>query len=498
MVKNKKKILFYILFAIAPLFISSFFLMLESHSHNLFTVMPSFSDEDFYFNQIKSILKYGHPLGYYGFDGSHAIIGNFGAHGWFILLPYVIFCKLFGLQFNSMAIMNNMLLCIAIIVYEVLFKPSLKRLILFVMLISSPMIVIYTNTLMVETESYFFAIISALLMVKIVQNSDNKKIQIILTITVIWAMLSKVTWIVLLFPTALIIMKPVRKFHKPVKCILAGGITLLIAGISYWFYHIFTAPYFSGIEVLEASIDMVKTGISYSKVRAVLEIIYDNMVVTFGHYDVKYINISRYYIIIVAILTLAYWVFNKGKDMSFIPAFILWGYIIGILSFYRGGEQAIRNIYPAALFAVVYMYAFSHTNQFRYIIYAVILIFVLSTFVVQLRDGDKGRTWYTKEDDSKYAEAQTFMDHITPLEDADSPWENTLGISLQYYPDGIYELFTPTGIGINYYRELPLENTERPQYFLLPKDAEGVQVLMDRGYTKLDENYKVVILKSLN
>ena len=96
----KKKVNFWYL-AIAlffPVAISSLYLLLERNHQSLFSIMPAWNDEDFYYNQIKSMLEYGRPLGYYGYNGSHAPVGTFGAHGWFILLPYVVFCKIFGLQ----------------------------------------------------------------------------------------------------------------------------------------------------------------------------------------------------------------------------------------------------------------------------------------------------------------------------------------------------------------------------------------------------------------
>ena len=92
--KAKKKQVFYLLGKIIlgmaiPFVISSIFLYLDG-GQSIRKIMPSYNDEDFYFHQIKAILTYGQPLGYYGYDGSHALIGNFGFHGFIILVYWCI------------------------------------------------------------------------------------------------------------------------------------------------------------------------------------------------------------------------------------------------------------------------------------------------------------------------------------------------------------------------------------------------------------------------
>ena len=67
---------------------------------NMFTINPydsGLNDEAFYLKQIRSVMFYGSPKGYFGYNGSTAKIGGFGA--WSPLLIYVY--SFFGLLFRN-------------------------------------------------------------------------------------------------------------------------------------------------------------------------------------------------------------------------------------------------------------------------------------------------------------------------------------------------------------------------------------------------------------
>ena len=76
--KNKMQILTIVLAIVLPFIISTIYLAIIRQ--NIFSIKPCWNDESLYYNQIKSVLEYGHPLGYFGYGGSHARFLNFGAH----------------------------------------------------------------------------------------------------------------------------------------------------------------------------------------------------------------------------------------------------------------------------------------------------------------------------------------------------------------------------------------------------------------------------------
>ena len=495
---NKKiYCLWYFLIAVAvPVVISSIFLALEKGHQSLFSIMPAWNDEDFYFNQIKSILEYGQPLGYYGYDGSHAAVGNFGAHGWFILMPYVIFCRIFGLHFNSIAVVNLIMLMVAVFTYEMLFKPTIKRAVLFTTLIGSPMLVFYINTCMMEGENYFWAIMTAVLMAHLAWNNGGKKAKAALAIIIIMAILSKVTWAVLIFPFVLILLKD-KEIKGIVKTAIAGGVTLVGGGTGYFIYNIFTAPYFEGTYFIDIYLGQItQQGIVSGLIYIVKQFV-KNMLSTFSLYGEWWIEISKDYILVVALLALLYWILYRKKAFSYIPIFVTGGFICGILFLYGVNAPAVRNIYPAAVFAISYMMATLKTEKTKHFIYAVAAVFFAGTMLVQAGYGFDKRRWYTTENDKEYAEIVTHMSNITINERAETPWDNTLVISFSSYPDTIYELFVPAGTGINYYMVLPENMNEvQAKYILLSnKNENDLEKALAGNYTVIDEFFDVYILE---
>lgn len=492
----RKKIFLYLILALVPLCISSLFLMLRTPAQSLLTAMPAWNDEDFYYNQIKSVLMYGHPLGYYGYEGSHAMFGNFGAHGFIIMIPYVIFCGIFGLRLNSITLLNNILLCISVLVYELLFKPSCKKVILFIMLISSPMVVFYTNTSMMEAEQYFFAITIALMMVYLDKNQKKKGIKILLTASVFFAILCRITWSVLLFPLILILIRNAKKIPNIVKWILAGAGSVTGCIIGYIISHLFSAPYFTGGYIMEAYIAALKTGISMQKLKNLIEIACDGVIYALQHFDAIWMNVSRDYVIAIGIIALVYWIANRKKEMSYIPIIVLGGFAAGIFGFYCGGAIAIRHLYPAALFAVVYIFASLKNEKMKYAIYVIIAAFAVCTFVLQTEQAYDGRdSWNTKEQQEFYADIRVHMNELEIIQNTSNPWDNTIGISLHNYPDRIYELFLPAGMGINYYMYFPEEKEKIPRYFMITGEEEDISELKKLGYYKVDEFYDIVVMK---
>jgi hypothetical protein len=77
------------------------------------TTLPVWNDEAAYYAQVKMILKQGFSKGYWGFGGEHALLGTGGAWSPAILLPYVLFGKLFGWTYASVSIANVFYLCVA-------------------------------------------------------------------------------------------------------------------------------------------------------------------------------------------------------------------------------------------------------------------------------------------------------------------------------------------------------------------------------------------------
>ncbi|MBD9083471.1 MAG: hypothetical protein EGR48_07900 [Lachnospiraceae bacterium] len=86
------------------------------------------NDELFYFKQVESIVKYGFPRGYFGFNESHALQLSFAAWSPVLVFPWILWGLVFGWNLLSPVICNIVLLTIAMFVFVWLVKPTWKQL----------------------------------------------------------------------------------------------------------------------------------------------------------------------------------------------------------------------------------------------------------------------------------------------------------------------------------------------------------------------------------
>jgi len=87
------------------------------------------NDELFYYKQVESILNYGYPLGYFGYNESHALKFSFGAWSPVLVSPWVIWGKVFGWNLMSPVICNIVLMSLSCFLFVLLAKPTWKQLI---------------------------------------------------------------------------------------------------------------------------------------------------------------------------------------------------------------------------------------------------------------------------------------------------------------------------------------------------------------------------------
>lgn len=85
------------------------------------------NDELFYYKQVESIVEFGYPLGYYGFNESHGLKLSFAAWSPVLVLPWIVWGGLFGWNLLSPVICNIILMTAAVFLFVWLTKPSWKQ-----------------------------------------------------------------------------------------------------------------------------------------------------------------------------------------------------------------------------------------------------------------------------------------------------------------------------------------------------------------------------------
>lgn len=90
----------------------------------------SWNDEAFYYKQVESMVKYGMPQGYFGYNESAAAHLTFGAWNPTILVPFFIWGKLFGWNMFSPYICNIVFLSVSLLLFGILSKGNFRQLII--------------------------------------------------------------------------------------------------------------------------------------------------------------------------------------------------------------------------------------------------------------------------------------------------------------------------------------------------------------------------------
>ncbi len=123
--KKHSNIICIIVLGLLPLFSLLVNKIINPVSPSLLT--SEWNDELFYFKQVEAIIHYGFPLGYYGFNESHALSLSFAAWSPVLVWPWVILGKILGWTMKSVFVYNLLIYILALVLFGVFVKPSVKQ-----------------------------------------------------------------------------------------------------------------------------------------------------------------------------------------------------------------------------------------------------------------------------------------------------------------------------------------------------------------------------------
>ncbi len=129
--KKKENILLLsraVLFALLPLVMCLVYCASKGQSiGKVYLPGCEWNDELFYYKQVESIIKFGYPQGYYGFNESHALKLSFAAWSPVLVFPWILWGLLFGWNLMSPILCNIVLLTLAFFAFFLLVKPTWKQ-----------------------------------------------------------------------------------------------------------------------------------------------------------------------------------------------------------------------------------------------------------------------------------------------------------------------------------------------------------------------------------
>ncbi len=102
--------------------------------NDIYLPASDWNDELFYFKQVESMLSFGYPQGYFGFNESHALKLSFAAWSPVLVFPWLLYGAVFGWTMMSPIYCNILLMSLACMVFVLLVKPKWKQLLLLTIL----------------------------------------------------------------------------------------------------------------------------------------------------------------------------------------------------------------------------------------------------------------------------------------------------------------------------------------------------------------------------
>lgn len=497
---KKFKINFSILiFALLPLMTCLIICLKDGiHMDNVYLANSKWNDELFYYKMIEGIAKYNRPLGYYGYNGSAAKIGQFGPWSPILFIFYIIYAKIFGWSMLAPFHCNMLLMTIAMAIFACLVQPTRRQTLFICLSYCSCTIVtrfIFSN--LPEISIFSLLIIFLGIAVKMYRQIETKfKISCLAALNIIafLLVLMRPYWGLLFLIPGYFVLKYAEKKNR---VLIEAALALISEAIYFYITNNFCAAYVSNI---------INT--------AWLELLFSSPLE--GLYNIFYILISSIWRVLQGV---GDGIIQGSFTGSIYALFILIiGYLIK-MAFKASDHRTIFGIFAfslcAMLMAVFYLYDINVGS--RHIIGFILIfaflcplltssskthsVFLLSfVWIFCIRATDQ----YTYQIPERTAEKESALlsgyEELTNANivdpSADSPWDNTI---IWLYNDETPIDFTylyalPEGIGINFYfKENVLAYFEelQPKY-ILTNIGEEVDLLCQQQQKELIAEYGTV------
>jgi len=508
--KEKRSDWLYILiFCALPIMIMGVLSLWKGFDLSKFT--PVYNDEVSWYSQTAAVVKYGGPLGYYGYNGSHAQIGTFGTWGMSIVYFMALIPKLlsFFMEINeSVIILGNMVwACLANGLFVLLAKPDRKQLKVLILLY----LCLYVNHMymffaMAETLRFSIALILAGMFCFLHGRQGHSKYKIMLYVIVpISILLAASTYVVfgVLFSVWFyFVYKDNEKLSRYTAAYFAGTLFLSLC-ITFMIYIIngyCAGPYMEG--TASAIIYAFKKGIVHGIKFTILSILKNfeqcSPWFVISSIGVEHGFISSQLLLYYAMLALAVYAVVKGwknafknAEAHFIIAFVLIAWLAAFVVLYDTSSWTLVRGLNVALVFSLYLLAMTDVKAMKKIM--VIALAGLVPFLLTFEEtsihgrNDTGRTNLSKE----------FGELIVLDEESEDPWENTVAYYGAYQKHG-FDLPIGTGVNLMLYGGV----NEKAKYAIIEDDhyidtEKILQELQDHHHEIIFQKEDIVVMKNM-
>lgn len=392
----------------------------------------------------------GNAIGYYGYNGGHALVGHGSAWNPLLLWPYSIVSRIFGYSTSVMWYSNVIFLSLSLLLFVLLTKPNIKNLIYLLILeaVSSP-IILYMSTGMTELLRYSYAIVLAGLIFRLFEyESDNFILRYIVTPLTILFMMQAYIFFVFIVPVYMWgILRKKKIWVRILGVILGSGIS---GGGSYLLFHFISSNY--DTYKAEAIINALSAPNFIEAIRQLWWVIEEELKGSvlfllygaYGHGLIGWYLKASVLVVIYALIMLIICLIKKKKCFT---------YVISVFCFvlFNGAFWMLYSIEPFTLYrstAIVFIFSLylmmankDSKDFIPLIIFAIGMIYV----PVNEEEFSEGRYLSKEEADDLKALEDNLLNVIMVNDSADA-WDSTV-FMYTMEPNAI--LSVPAGAGVN-------------------------------------------------
>ena len=454
------------------------------------------NDEIGWYSQVFAVVEYGRPLGYHGYNGTHAAVGTFGAWGagsiWFLALFVRFLRYIFPFPDFSIYIFNNLMwACTANLILLLCTKPDVKKLLRFI----TVYVLLFVNhdyifLGMAETMRYSMSIILAGWTIFLWNQQDHRFYRVVLygvaplviisftTAYIMYALVIPI-WILAVYRNT-----PAVHNHKAVFFTLSLVFFLSVTAGIYYINGMMSSPYI--VDVVYEIFAAFQQGMAQGVMRLFCHLqnnlnrctqhhLWNSRNDSFGWY---LIYVTIYYAVCLYLL-ICFLTGRKrmsAKDWEFhgIGLYMMAAYLTAFIVLYDTiTPTLVRGINVGLVYALFLVCMSDRGTTIRR--FAAVMLLALFPFLMFLR-GNVIKSHKIPELEIDYQ--KIFAEHIV-VDEGKNPWENTVAI---YGVDGREMMLLPVGVGINNMTSWQPNENARYVIYMMHTEGLSVQEIMEREY----------------
>lgn len=440
-VNRKKSILFLMLIPIIALVV--YCIRYNQNIFNYYLPNSQWNDELIYYKSVEGILEYGMPKGYFGYNESHALVGNLGAWSPFIYLLDVLWGRIINWNFYAPIVARIVFAIFGFAVYGVCRKPSNKDCFFIGLFVTS--FSLFARYMVSNMADHYFTILLIILVSLIYNKQLGRKTDAILVSSIIILLSLMRPYMVIMW---LIYME---MNHNSFRKILNQGVLAVMSIIIYFVSSYFmTASYFTPL-IKTAWIDLILSD-PILGIKNVIEIVLEGLKSTFEYSKAAFVygdNIGLHYVIFI-VFTVVFFLLSLKKDCKRLRwiswamiNFLLWLAIVLLYNLGVGSRHVMPFIVVEGIVLIEELNIHWKVPIIMLVSYLCIMIFQ-DPYIVTLPQ-------YNEIMEKTIAEMNFKMTDSNSLNESDA-WANTL-IWVLSDSEGLFSWQTlygiPAGMGIN-------------------------------------------------